>query len=569
MLNKLFKRDKITAFLFTVAIFLTTEAAFAALPDTARPNSGTALEGVKPPATQAPANQAPSITVEGQAPSVQENVEKIPVKGFRLSGELPLPETELLKLVQNDADKDLTLADLNNIAGRITQYLRQQGYIVAFAYIPAQDIKNGIVEIAVVPGKYGQVKITGSAHISSDRIKAMLFAAKPGSIITRQPLERALLLINDLAGVSAKATLTPGKASGTADLLIETADTAKLTGAAYADNWGNRYTGQTRYGTQITVNNFSDSGDAFSLGGLTTREGINNYNFGYSTPLGDDGAKVEVKYSRVGYTLGDTFADLDATGHATVTSYDAVYPFIRSRAFNLYGTLGYDVKHLRDDIASTDSYSPRTSGLWNLGLSGSFADSWAGGGANSFSLTQYWGKLKINDPTSLASDATTAQTSGDFAKTVFTYQRQQYVAKSLNFNFNFTGQLADKNLDSSEKLYLGGADGVRAFPQGEASGDEGYKLTGELRWRIPSLCTPTNSLYLNGFYDYGSVMINKQPYSTDSNRRSLMGAGLGLLWTKSADYAIRLDYAWKIGSEQATSGSNKNGQFWLQGVKYF
>ncbi|CQR73457.1 Hemolysin activation/secretion protein [Sporomusa ovata] len=560
---------KLISLLTAAAGLLTTFPALAAPSNT--PYSGTALEGVKPPTVQAPVQKAPSITVEEREPVVSaDGQQKIPVKSFRISGESPLPGGEILNLIKNKAGKEITLNDLNKLAAHITKYLRQQGYIVAFAYIPAQDVKDGIVEIAVVPGKYGQVKISGDGHISAERLKAMLFCAKPDMLITRAPLERALLLINDVSGVTVKATLSPGQEAGTADLILETGDTDKTSGAVYADNWGNRYTGRTRFGTQITVNNFSDHyGDALTIGGLTTSDGINNYNFGYSAPLGHDGAKAEVKYSHVGYTLGEEYADLGATGRAAVTSYALSYPFIRSRSFSLYGTIGYDVKHLKDDIADYGSYSPRSSKLWNLDLSGSFADTWMGGGNSAFSLTHYRGSLDINNASAQANDASTAQTSGDFNKTVLTYQRQQYVAQNLNFNFSFTGQLADKNLDSSEKLYLGGADGVRSYPQGEASGDQGYKLTGEFRWRLPGLSGGLSNLYLNTFCDYGNVMVNKHPYSTGDNRRSLTAAGLGLLWTRNRDFAIRMDYAWKIGSGEATADSDKSGRFWLQGVKYF
>ena len=535
------------------------------------PDSGAAIEGAKPPAAvQPPAVKGPVITVEGQPPTAQEDSgPQIPVSAFRLGGEPPLPADELLSLVKSEAGKEMTLGQLNSLAGRITQHLRQKGYLVAFAYIPAQDVKEGVVEITVVPGKYGQVRVSGAGHVDPDRLKAMLFCASPGSIITQGPLERALLLIGDLAGVSVKATLTPGETAGTADLVLETADTAKVSGAVYVDNWGNRYTGRTRYGAQFSVNNLSGSGDALRLGGLTTFDGINDHNLGYSTPLGHDGARIEVRYSHVSYSLGDAFAGLGATGRATVTSYRLDYPFIRSRSFSLYGSFGYDVKHLRDDIAGYGSYSPRSSGLWNLGLSGDFTDNWLGGGANAFSLTYYRGELDFDDAAALANDAATARTRGDFAKTVLTYQRQQYVAENLNFNFSFTGQLADKNLDSSEKLFLGGADGVRAFPQGEAAGDQGYKLTGELRWRLPGLSGGPHNLYLNTFYDYGSVIVNKHPYSGDPNRRSLMGAGLGLLWTRDRDFAVRLDYARKIGREPAVADTDKHGRLWLQGVKYF
>ncbi|TWH45072.1 ShlB/FhaC/HecB family hemolysin secretion/activation protein [Sporomusa sp. KB1] len=553
--------------LLTLSVLLVSGTGYAAT----SPNIGSAIESAKSPVSQQPAEKLPAIMVEGQLPAPQESgdAQKISVRGFRIGGESPVPESELLKMIQSESGKDLTLSQLNALAGKLTQHFRQKGYIVAYAYIPAQDIVGGIVEIVVIPGKYGQIKVSGDAHIGKERLTAMLSCAKPGMIIRRASLERALLLVNDLSGVSVKATLKPGETTGTADLVLETADTAKTNGAAYADNWGSRYTGRTRYGSQFAINNFSGNGDAFNLGGLTTGQGINDYNLGYSAQLGHDGAKAEIKYSHVGYTLGDAFSDLGATGRAVVTSYDISYPFIRGRAFSLYGTIGYDVKHLHDDIDDYSYYLPRTSKMWNLGLSGNFADSWLGGGMNAFSLTQYRGKLSFDDASALANDASTAQTNGDFAKTVLTFQRQQYVAKNLNFNFSFIGQLADKNLDSSEKLFLGGADGVRAFPQGEASGDEGYKLTGEFRWQLPGLSKGKSNLYLNAFYDYGSVMINKRPYSTDANRRSLMGAGLGLLWTRTQDFAIRMDYAWKLGKEAATSDTNANGRLWLQGIKYF
>ena len=536
----------------------------------APPDSGTALEGIKPPTVQSPAVKIPALTVEGpELPANADSQAKITVSAFRIGGEPPVPEKELLSLVQGEAGKEITLGDLNRLAGKITQHLHQEGYLVAFAYIPAQEVNDGTVEIAVIPGKYGQVKVSGTGHIDSDRVRAMLACAQPGRIITKGPLERALLLVSDLAGVSVKATLAPGDTAGTADLVLETADNAKMSGVVYADNWGNHYTGQTRYGFQGYVNNLSGSGDVFNFGGLTTGEGINDYNFGYSAPLGHNGARIDVKYSRVGYTLGEDYADLGATGRAAVTSYDVSYPFIRGRTFSLYGIVGYDVKHLSDDIAGYDSYNPRNSGLWNVGLSGSCSDTWLGGGVSAFSLTYYKGRLSFQDAAAAAVDSAYAQAGGNFAKTVLTYQRQQYVAENLNFNFNFIGQVADKNLDSSEKLFLGGADGVRAFPQGEASGDQGYKLTGELRWRLPGLSGGQNNLYLNTFYDYGSVILNKQVYATGANRRSLMGVGLGLLWTRDQNFAFHLDYAWKVGDEQATADKDKNGRLWLQGVKYF
>lgn len=563
-------RQGIFGFTTIIALVTCTVLSVQAAP----PTTGAVLEGAKPPAAaQPPAAKAPDITIEGGQPQIQADGQaKIPVQGFRIGGEPPLPADELLALVKDQAGRELTLSELGTLAGKLTQHLRGKGYLVAFAYIPAQDIVGGIVEIAVIPGKYGQVKIAGSGRFDAGRLRAMLHEAKAGAVITRGPLERALLILSDLNGVSIKATLAPGEAAGTADLLLEVADAARVRGVAYADNWGNRFTSRNRFGIQAIAGNLGGRGDDLLIGGLVTENSrMNNYNLGYSFLWGDDGARVSFRHSKVDYTLGENYASLGATGQAKVTTAEIAYPLIRSRAFSLYGNISCEDKRLQDNQTASDSYVPKKNHIVSIGLAGNYEDNWLGGGNSAFSVTHYKGRLTIGDASTASSDDATAKTAGDFSKTILTFQRRQYIAANLSLHLNITGQLAGKNLDSSEKLFLGGADGVRAFPQGEAAGDDGYKLTGELRWRLPWRPTAKDNVYLAGFYDYGSVIVNHNPWAGagGSNRRSLMGVGLGLLWTHTPDFSIRLDYAWKLGGEQATADTDKNGRFWLQGVKYF
>jgi hemolysin activation/secretion protein len=330
---------------------------------------------------------------------------------------------------------------------------------------------------------------------------------------------------------------------------------------AYVDNWGNRDTGRVEYGVQAAANNFSDNGDTLNVGGVTSGHGLKGYVLGYDAWLGPNGLRFAVKHSRVKYALGDTSPE--ATGQVTTVGYSVSYPFVRGRSFSLYGTLGYDSKQLLDDNPNIGMHFPRTIGLWNLGLSGDFADSFGGGGKNGFSLVYYRGKLSITDAEALVNDSD--KTNGDFAKAVLSYQREQYLAENINFYMSFTGQAANKNLDSSEKLFIDGPEGVRAFPQGDVSGDQGYKVTGEFRWRLPGWSNTQNDCFLNLFYDYGSVIISKRPSSAGLNRRSLMGTGLGLLWMMKPDYTVRLDYAWKIGRDEAAD----NGRLWLQVNRYY
>jgi hemolysin activation/secretion protein len=132
----------------------------------------------------------------------------------------------------------------------------------------------------------------------------------------------------------------------------------------------------------------------------------------------------------------------------------------------------------------------------------------------------------------------------------------------------FFGQKAARNLDSSEKLILGGINGVRAYPQGEAPGDTGYLLSAELRYAF-NAAVPQGSLQLTGFVDTGQVKLNEEAFAAGANRRRLSGVGVGVNWFKPNDFALRLAVAHRIGNARATAGTDNETRGWLQAIKYF
>ena len=132
------------------------------------------------------------------------------------------------------------------------------------------------------------------------------------------------------------------------------------------------------------------------------------------------------------------------------------------------------------------------------------------------------------------------------------------------------GQFAGKNLDSSEKFGLGGANAVRAYPGGEAFGDQGYVLNLELRQPLPKWWdSQPGQMQLSGFIDTGTVTLNKSPIVTGNNRRTLSGIGLGLTWDDPGSFSVRMFYATKVGNAVATSIPDSPSRVWLQAVKYF
>ncbi|MDB5749580.1 MAG: peptide transporter, partial [Ramlibacter sp.] len=200
---------------------------------------------------------------------------------------------------------------------------------------------------------------------------------------------------------------------------------------------------------------------------------------------------------------------------------------------------------------------------------GDHRDDLFGGGVNSWFATWSSGQLDIGTAAARAVDRLTARTDGHYDKLSFSAMRLQRVGGPFSVYAGLSGQLASKNLDVSEKMSLGGMNGVRAYPEGEAYADEGALLTVEGRMDLPPPpAAIPGRLQLIAFADGGSVTTSKKPWTPGDNRRTLGAAGLGVNWAEPGNFLVRAFVARKLGSEPATSAPDSSTRFWVQLVKY-
>jgi hemolysin activation/secretion protein len=235
----------------------------------------------------------------------------------------------------------------------------------------------------------------------------------------------------------------------------------------------------------------------------------------------------------------------------------------------VYLQLALDHKEFRDHVDAVPSTTDRNSRVLMASVFGDHRDGFAGGGVNSYSLTWASGDLEIETPAARAQDDVTARTNGRFNKLSYSAMRLQRVGGPFSLSAGVNGQLASKNLDVSEKMSLGGMNGVRAYPEGEAYADEGYLLTVEGRMDLPPLpASVPGRVQLVAFVDSGRVTLDRNPWAPGDNRRTLSGAGVGFNWGDPGNFLVRAYWARKLGSEPATSAPDKSGRFWIQLVKY-
>ncbi len=532
------------------------------------PGAGSQLQQI--PQTPAPQAPQPEIRIEEatSAPAPGAASVKVLVKNLQVTGASVYTQAELVAVAQFKPGSQLTLADLQAMASRITEYYRRSGYFVAHAYLPAQDVTDNVVTIAVTEGRYGKVSLRNQSRLSDSVALGRLDGLDSGDPITIAPLESRLLLLSDVPGVKVNSTLVPGATPGTSDLLVDVTPGRLLTGSIDADNAGNPYTGEYRLGATLNLNNPLGRGDLASLRLLTSGPGLHYGRASYQMPFGRFSAGVA--YSKLDYALGRQFEVLGAHGTAEVASVFGTATLIRSRDSNLYAGLAYEDRTFQDRIDLFDSVTDKQAHVGIASLYGNHHDGIGGGGLNSFFVALSAGSLDIQTPSALAVDATSARTNGSYSKLWFNASRVQRITDIVSVRAGVSGQIASKNLDPSEKMVLGGMDGVRGYPQGEAFGDQGYLASVEASVLLAGLSGHVpGQVHLLGFVDNGRVTINKNPWFVGDNNRTLSSAGVGMTWDDPGNFAVRTYYARKLGNEDAMSAPDKSGRFWIQAIKYF
>lgn len=538
-------------------------------------STGDILRQVEPVKLPEAPKALPSVGAgEYKAPlPVQDDV-KTQIKGFTFSGNSAFSTEILLALVKPYEGKELGLNGLKEVASLITKYYRDNGYFVARAYIPAQSMEKGIVEIAIVEGVYGAFDIKNSSLVDTAEVQSFMDYLTGGALVSTMSLERQMLLINALSGAQvSNAEVYPGKAVGASDFRITVSPTQKYSGYAILDNYGSRYTGEERLSFGVNVNSLTGIGDTLSfLGKVSSTRDLKNGRITYERPLGYSGLQGGFSASMTDYTLSE-IPNYDASGRTSTYNAYIKYPFLKTRAHTISAELDYEHKDMKDTsgtVGATEQSRKKVDVL-SVKLNEQYATSLMDMPGNlSGTLAFSLGQLSLENDVAIANDAA-LDAEGSYTKATLSLSHVQYLNDFLNLQTSFKVQKSfGKNLDSSEDISMGGSNGVRAYEDSELSGDQGYALSLDLSYRLPKLQEINHSASL--FVDHAKVWKNTNIFNTDKNTRTINAVGLGYtLNFKSFD--IKATYAHGFGSESTPTSeaefSTSKNKFLVQGLVRF
>jgi hemolysin activation/secretion protein len=454
---------------------------------------------------------------------------KFKLNGVVLSGNHVYTSKDLAPLYKDKIGKTISVADLFSVVQALTNYYRNNGYIISRAVLPPQHVKDGVVNIQIVEGYIDKVEISGHPKGAKCIVKAY------GDEIRRCPpldikrMERYLLIANELPSTQVKAVLSPSKSqTGAADLILMTENTP-VTGYVSYDNYGTRYIGPQQMTANVGFNSFLSSGDSTQFTMTKTPKGgeLTYNDINYSMPIDPYGTKWSVGSTRAHthplFVLQPT--QTDGLNNNYYTSFS--FPVIRSRTQSLTVTTGFNF--LDSEVTQLDQelYTDHVRSF-DIGTSYNFADRWYGAnllGANFRQGLPILGYSSNYNPQTALTSRPGGR--GDYTKFSIGATRLQAITGPFSAYLVFRGQWAFNPLLASEQFSFGGSQLGRGYDVAELIGDRGIASSIELRYdrNIQKFWIQTLEPYV--FYDGGAIWNYKQIGGTPTKQTGL-STGIGL-----------------------------------------
>jgi hemolysin activation/secretion protein len=511
-----------------------------------------------------PPSQSAGAPVEGAravvAPEGAEKI-KLTLKKVVIEGMTVYKPSDVEALYKSLIGKKITLADVFGIAAALTAKYRNEGYILTQAILPPQTIDGGVVHIRVVEGYVDRVMVEGKTRGRKSYIEGFADKIRAARPLTSAALERYMLLINDLPGISARAVLSPARVPGASDVTI-IVEQKPYNLFLETDNRGSRYIGplQVEAGTQL--NNAFGLYEGISFQAVTAPDNWPRRELTYGAlswmqPVGHEGTRLDVSGSISSTHPGFTLTPFDEEGIARTWGLDVQHPFIRSRGLTVTGVAKFD--YLDSFRSNNLPIAPTVDRVRALRLGANMQASDRFGALDTLSAEASKGLNVFNASRSGDANMTRAEGNPQFFKVTAQATRLQPVTGPFSLYTAAAGQKSADILLASEEFGVGGPAFGSAYDASEITGDSGIAGRMELR-ADNAFRTPFSLLELYGFYDIGQVWdpSNSVP---QERIRSLASTGAGFRANLNAHFSAAFEAAKPLTRVVATSDDKEMRYF--------
>jgi len=503
------------------------------------------LPGAVTPGRDRPLPQIPTqpdfdFTIEAPSRSrVPRSVSELhfQLNDIRIEGAVTLPAESFRPLYQSLIGKEVTVADILDVADAIEDAYRARGFVLSHAYVPPQRVKDGVFTIDVVEGYVAAVTVEGGDPDTQELVKRYLEPVLAERPLSLGSMEHGLLLANDIAGVTAAGVLRPAPDQPGASDLVVTLVQRTWTGGLGVDNRGSAFSGIWTLAGDVEYNSPTGVGDQLAAS-IATAPDVSQRITGqlrYRRPIGTQGIvgsmNVTVTHGQPGSTL--TAFNLLTDSYAVGPRLS--YPIIRTRAETLQVEGGFTVQ----DATVTSLGQPFSHDQWRVfDLGATYVRSGFLGGTSTLSVDLAKGLPIFGATPDGSFNLSHPGADTDFTKLTATLRHTRELIGPLSLAFVGQLQAAFAPLVTGEQMTFGGAQIGRGYDPGAVSGDQGAGASIELRYdeHLPKLFVDTLQPYI--YFDAGKVTNFHAPGSAQQVASTGMGVRFFLPYSITADVEL-------------------------------
>ncbi len=497
------------------------------------------------------AGPAPWVPEEAAQPAMLSKV--FLLRNIKITGMTLFTSDQLRPLYQPLLGKEVVLADIQNIADSVKARYKAKGYLTTMAFIPEQEIKDGAVEISVMEGKMGDLKVEGNRWVRADIIRGY-FHTQKNDLLNIPRLESDILRMNQDPDLEVRARLMEGAAPQTSDITLTTRDRYPYHIGMGVDNQGTRLAGKEREMFTLRSTNITGHDDdgfaSFMLGKSSHAQSVN-----YRYPLDTNGTRIGLSLSHYNLKLAKEFKEFDMTGDTKVMS-----PYI-SKGLFLSGDAQVDFNTGLDIMSVKKHHSGQLSAndqlrVPYLGMDFTKIDPL---GQTTFSPRADFGLSGLMGASSEDHPSASRRgTGGRFFKYGQTITRSQQMFCDSYAVIRGQIQATADALAPSEQLQIGGVNSVRGYPEGDYLADKGMILNIDWifpmyvfppAWRLPHADMPLrHQIEPVIFFDWGEGRLNRV-LPGESRAKTLAGVGGGVRMRLYKNLFARFEWAKDIGDK--------------------
>ncbi len=474
------------------------------------------------------------------------------LKKINISGNTKIPEYKLMRLVDFKIGQKVTINDLIMSANDITDYYQSKGYLSTIAYLPPQKVKDGVIEIKILEGKYGNITVNnGKWERKSYLAKRYLDdnKIKQGEVLNVKDVRNALTDMSTEEYMKGAISFSDNEESEEySDITLDVKDRFPINVDLRYDNQGRELIGTQRGVLYAGLHDVTGHGDTL-MGTLALSERSFGAGGMYSLPIAKNDTRLNLGYSYSHVRLGKSYKDWNIKGDSHDVFLGVSSRLAKGEDYRLYGDITLDFRNT--DLGSDcwpvldQLFTDYKSRVVRASLTDVKDDSY---GRWLFNVGAATGL-----PIFGASDNLKARnmSSNNFIKATASAARLQVLPENTLAILQVNTQYANRHLWASEAMSIGGITSVRGYDEGFRIGDYGVTASFEYRTPIPGLKAMlpekygfiSDSIQLAGFYDFGWYGDRFQ----DGSSEYLMSAGPGVVVKLTKYLSANLYWGFPIG----------------------